>query len=165
MRIPYFLISAMLVFVLAAAGCGSKIPPEVTDRVSWQGGFKTLQADPEAYAGEFVILGGEIVGIENLADYSEITVVQYPLDRENRPQPEKASAGRFLIRSDSFLDPEIYEPGKLVTAAGEITGAQKRAIGDYLYEHPVIKGDLWVWEPRESSFPRFHFGLGVGKTF
>ena len=165
MRIPYFLISAIMVVMLAAAGCGSKIPPKVADRVSWKGGFKTLQADPDAYAGEILNLGGENVRIENLADHSEITVVQYPLDRKNRPQPEKESAGRFLIRSDDFLDPEIYEPGKLVTVAGEITGAQKRAIGEYLYEHPVIRGDLWVWEPRDNSFPRFHFGLGVGKTF
>lgn len=165
MRITYFLISAILVFVLTAAGCGSKIPPEVTDRVNWKGDFKTLQADPDTYAGKFVMFGGEIVRIENLQDHSEITVVQYPLDRERRPQPKKESAGRFLIRSESFLDPEIYEPGKLVTAAGEITGSQKRAIGDYLYEHPVIKGDLWVWEPRDSSSPRFHFGVGVGKTF
>lgn len=165
MRVKYFFISAVLMFVIAAAGCAPKIPPDVADKVSWKGDFETLQADPEAYVGEFVILGGEIIRTDNFRDHSEITVLQYPLDREKRPQPEKESGGRFLIRSDSFLDPEIYEPGKLVTAAGKITGSEKRAIGDYPYKHPIVKGDLWVWEPRQDRSPRFHFGVGVGKTF
>lgn len=165
MRIRYLLIPVIAALMLTGAGCGPKIPPAVTEKVSWEGDFKTLQADPEAYAGEFVILGGEILQTENDPDYSEITVLQYPTDTSGRPRPDENSGGRFLIRADRFLDPEVYKTGKLITVAGRITGAVTRPIGDYPYEYPVLKGELWVWERGKDGSPRFHFGLGLGTTF
>lgn len=161
----YCFIAVLCIFMLAAAACGPKIPREVTGKVTWEGDFKEIQADPEQYEGEFVILGGKIISTENFKEGSEIVVLHYPTDQANRPSKEKESGGRFLVRSDSFIDPEIYSPGKLISVAGAITGSESRTIGAFPYEHPVIEGDMWVWDPREKSFPRFHFGLGIGKTF
>lgn len=165
MKARHFLIPALLLLIAASFGCGPKIPREIEDRVSWKGDFKTLQAEPEAFIDEFVILGGRIVRTENFEDHSEITVVQFPTDRSNRPQPEKPSGGRFLVRSDAFADPAIHAPGKLITVAGRVAGSETRAIGDYPYEHPIIQGDVWVWEPGTSRTPRIQFGVGIGKTF
>lgn len=165
MRFKYFFILLCVLIMIGSWGCGPTVPRDIVQKVTWKKDFKTLQADADQYVDEYVIFGGRIISTDNQRDNSEITVLQFPLDSSNRPQMEKESNGRFLIRSDSFLDPEIYAPGKLVTAAGRLIGAQTRLIGDYQYAHPIIKGDLWVWEPRENSFPRFHFGLGIGKTF
>jgi outer membrane lipoprotein len=164
-RTRYCFVLACCMLVSATAGCGHKLPPEVVEKVTWKGDFKTLQANPEAYIDEFVILGGKIIHTRTFQDRSEITVLQFPTDHANRPQPQRESGGRFLIRSGSLIDPEIYPPGKLVTVAGTIIGVEHRPIGEYPYEHPVLEGDLWVWEPRETALPRFHFGVGIGKTF
>lgn len=161
----FIFLCALILPVMLGCGCGPKVPREVARQVTWTGDFKTLQAEAETHAGEFVMVGGRIIATKNFPDKSEIAVLQFPLDASNRPQPEKPSGGRFLIRSKAFIDPEIYAPGKLVTAAGRLAGAEKRMIGEYEYAHPVVKGDFWVFEPRENSFPRFHFGVGIGKTF
>jgi outer membrane lipoprotein len=163
MRTTYFIVTAIAVLILT--GCAPKIPFEVREQVTWRGEFRELQANPENYKDEFVILGGRIIKTENFSDYSEITVVQFPLDRSNRPLADNESDGRFLVRSDSFIDPEIYAPGRLLTVAGEITGAEIRSVGNYPYEHPIVRGELYVWEPRGRQSPRFQFGLGIGKTF
>lgn len=165
MRLKYFFISLCVLIMMGAWGCGPRVPRDIVQKVTWEGDFRALQVDTDQYIDEYVIFGGRIISTDNQRDNSEITVLQFPLDSSERPQMEKESNGRFLIRSDSFLDPEIYAPGKRVTAAGRLIGAETRLIGDYEYVHPIIKGDLWVWEPRENSFPRFHFGLGIGKTF
>ncbi len=165
MHTRHSLILVLFISILAIAACSPKIPREVTEKVTWSGNFKKIQADPERYKGEFVILGGKIISTDNLQDISEITVLEYPTDQTHRPRPEKGSNGRFLIRSDSFIDPEIYSSGKLVSVAGKIIDSEKRLIGDFPYNYPVIEGDLWIWDARERTSPAFHFGLGVGKTF
>ncbi|MFP4668406.1 MAG: Slp family lipoprotein [Desulfobacterales bacterium] len=166
MQMRYCYLLVFCVLMVGGAACAPKISPEVTEKVSWQGEFKTLQADPEAYTDEFVLLGGKIIRTDNFQGHSEITVLQFPTDYANRPQTDRESGGRFLVRSDSFIDPEVYEPGKPVTVAGRVAGAEKRPIGGYEYNHPVIEAeDMWVWEPAKERSPRLHFGLGIGTTF
>jgi outer membrane lipoprotein len=158
------LITASLV-TLFLLGCAPKIPHDVARQVTWQGEFADLQANPENYEDEFVLLGGRIVRTENYRDHSEITVVQHPLDQSNRPLPDRDSGGRFLVRSDTFIDPEVYSPGRFITVAGKVTGSETRSIGNYPYVHPIVEGELYAWEPRADRSPRFHFGIGVGRTF
>lgn len=166
MSAKHFLIFLFILLIAPVMlSCGSTVPRETVDQVTWTGDFKTLQADADAYAGEFVMIGGRIISTKNFPDKSEITVLQFPLDASNRPEPEKTSGGRFLIRSTTFIDPEIYAPDKLVTAAGRVAGSEKRMIGEYEYAYPIVQGDFWVFEPGHNSFPRFHFGFGIGKTF
>lgn len=159
-----YILSAVF-FIVLATGCAPKIPADVTTRVTWEGAFETLQADPMAYENEFLILGGKILSTENYESQSVITVLQYPLDNAGRPRPEKESGGRFLIRSGAFADPEIYVPGKLVTVAGKVTGEEQHPIGEFQYRHPVIEGKLYLWEAQRGPAPRFQFGIGIGKTF
>lgn len=42
-------------------------------------------------------------------------VRQTELDIEKRPQTLDRSAGRFLVKSAGFLDPEIYKEGREIT--------------------------------------------------
>ncbi len=162
MRIKMIII---LLTVGLFIGCAAKIPREVTSRVTYKGDFKTLQASPQRFKGEFAILGGAVISVENREKGSVMTVLQYPLDSDFRPQTEKNTGGRFRVVSDQFLDPAVYQPGTLVTAAGEIEGGETRPIGDYRYVYPVINGRIWTWKPESGGFPRISFGLGVGTVF
>ncbi|MGM0452816.1 MAG: Slp family lipoprotein [Thermodesulfobacteriota bacterium] len=152
--------------LLLFTGCAAQVPREVTRNVTFHEDFTTLQDAPDSYVGEFGIFGGKILKTKNREQKSEIIVLQFPLDDNHRPRLDKASGGRFLIFSDEFLDPEVYSPGTRITVAGKITGSDVRPIGSYAYEHPVIKGRIWTWEPRKKGFfQRIRFGIGVGTSF
>ena len=155
----------MAAALLAVAGCAANIPADVTRQVTYEGEIQTLQQSPDQYTDEFVIFGGKILETKNLKDTSELLVLQFPLDDNHRPQMDKASGGRFLVRAKDFLDPAIYSPGTWITVAGTVVGAETRSIGAYDYTHPVIKGRTWTWDPDRGGFPRIHFGIGVGTTF
>jgi outer membrane lipoprotein len=55
------------------------------------------------------MLGGRVLKTEARESSSEIVVLQLPLDSSNKPKDGDDSAGRFLIRSEQFLDPAIYQ--------------------------------------------------------
>lgn len=152
---------------LLAFGCaGNKIPPQILDRVNYAGDFSNLQSNPESYIGRYVIFGGKIISTESYENHSEIIVLQLPLKTNYRPNPEKPSEGRFIIKSETLLDPAVYSPGLLVTAAGEITGKVTRPVGSFPYVYPVARPDqIWSWEPGRDYFPNLHFGVGVGAVF
>ena len=166
MRAAYLIFISLIMVTLATPGCAPRVPREVVTRVTWDGDFSTLRENPQEYRNEFVIFGGRIISTDNYEDRAEITVLQLPLDNAQRPIPGRETQGRFLIVSDTFLDPETYSRGEMVTVAGRVTGSVRRPIGEYQYEHPIIEGDIWVWEPRPTGVaPRFRFGVGIGKTF
>ncbi len=165
MRTAHLILSTLMILTLALSGCGPRIPRDVVGQVTWDGDFRTLQANPAEYQNEFVTFGGRIINTENFEDHAEITVLQYPLDHANRPRMDRESEGRFIVVSDSFLDPEVYARGKMLTVAGRVTGSERRSIGNFQYDHPIIEGETWVWEPRTGVSPRFGFGVGIGKTF
>jgi outer membrane lipoprotein len=162
-RFRFFVLSSL---VLVLVGCATTVPREITSKVTYHGDFASLQKSPERFAGEFVILGGRIVEISNDPPSSSMIVVQFPLDSGHKPQVSEPSQGRFLLRSESFLDPAVYNPGSLVTVAGTVTGKDIRPVGSYPYAYPVINlTRIWKWEPVSESYPRFHFGIGVGTWF
>jgi len=162
-RFRYFLLP---LFFSACFGCASAVPREIESRVSYHGDFTTLQKSPDRFIGAFVIVGGRIVEVHNDPPGSNMIVVQYPLDRGHKPQVEDPSQGRFLVRSESFVDPAVYSAGSLVTVAGTVAGKDIRPVGEYPYLYPVINMErIWKWEPERDAYPRFHFGIGLGTYF
>ncbi|MDP1559461.1 MAG: Slp family lipoprotein [Nitrosomonas sp.] len=53
-------------------------------------------------------------------------VLFYPLDYYGRPQLNKPSEGRFVIKSPEFLDPMVYATNRGVIAVGTIAGDIER---------------------------------------
>ncbi len=163
-KCKFFMISMAWLLCLGCAA--NKVPPEIVGRVTYDGDFSNLLANPENFTGRFVILGGKIIGTENREDRSEILVLQLPFKGNYRPDSESASEGRFLIESGTLLDPALYRTDLLITVAGEITGSVVRPVGAYPYKYPVVTPDrVWTWEPRVGASPRLHFGIGVGTVF
>ncbi|MFH7325795.1 Slp family lipoprotein [Desulfurivibrio sp. C05AmB] len=123
-----------------------------------------VSANPEPYRGTPVLWGGPIIATRNLADYSEIEVLSYPLDSAQRPRTDRPHQGRFLLRQPGYLEELDYAPGRLVTVRGRLGSAAAGQVGEAPYTYPVVEvSDLHLWPltRRDPAQPRFHFGIGV----
>ena len=146
-------------------GCAASISTQARSQVTYFGPFAELQRQPALYTGDVALLGGKI--IENRASDtgSELVVLQLMLDGSHRPKNDDRSEGRFIVKTDQFLDPVVFARGALITVVGKVQGAEIRTIDRMAYTYPLIQSlEIKKWPP-SSQGPRFHFGIGVGKTF
>jgi outer membrane lipoprotein len=106
------------------------------------------------------MLGGMIVGSKNAKEGTLIEILQKPLDSSGSPLQTDSTEGRFLIQSDTFLDPAVYHAGRLITVVAEVIGRKELPLDDIMYVYPLlILKELHFWEP--SQGPQFFFGIGV----
>ena len=160
-----FYLLGMVCFLLIAA-CTKGISKQALSRVTYSGTFSALQEKPDNHVGEVVLLGGKIIETKVSSKYSEIAVLQLPLDGGNRPRIEGQSEGRFLIRSEQLLDPAVYTEGTVITVVGKVVGSEARKVGEYKYDYPVLEPiEIKLWHKDKSGGPGVHFGIGVFKTF
>ncbi len=158
-----FLCIWLLLFSL---GCATGISRQVRSQVTYTGPFSDVQKAPDKYMGEIVILGGKILNNKASQVSSELTVLHLPTGSGNRPKDNDQSEGRYLIQTDQFLDPAIYKKGDLLTVAGKLSGSEFRTIGGFDYIYPKLKAiEIKLWPKEDHNYPRFHIGIGVGKTF
>lgn len=165
----------LLVFLLvllalgAYPGCASVPSRQFRQQVGSPIPFQEL-LEGNAHVGERVILGGYILGTVNEPDGTRITVLQAPLNSRNKPKSQDLSQGRFVVRTEQFLDPEIYRKDRKLTVGGEVLGASPQPLGNRTYRYPVIKAEelyLWPKEPRYTRpyypyydywyYPRHHY--------
>lgn len=152
--------------LMGIAACGQGISKELRSQVTFSGSFNQLQQSPERYRGEMAMLGGKIIETRPMENGTEVMVLQLPLNQSDRPQDNDQSKGRFLVHSDRFLDPAVYSAGTLITVVGRIKGSEQRNIGQMPYRYPVIAAqEINKWSQETQTYPRFHFGIGVGTTF
>ncbi|SNB46755.1 Slp family lipoprotein [Geobacter sp. DSM 9736] len=159
----------LIMLALLAAGCAhrgiSKESVQLSDRTVT---FPALRENPSGFVGKYVYLGGAIASVRNNPDGGEMEVVELPLSRSGRPKEGVQSEGRFLARTDKFLDPIIYKRGMAVSLVGEVTGEKTAKLEEVSYRYPVVMvREMHLWSPDEggSQTPQFHFGLGIFKGF
>ena len=151
-----------------AAGCAAVISQESLKTVDQDIGFEQVSENPDAYRGKVVLLGGEIIKTENVPDKTVIIVLQRSLGYNKKPDSEGESKGRFIVSTPGFLDPAIYRPRREVTVVGSVMGKEVRPLGELEYTYPIIeRKELYIWPPEgaPTTTPRFHIGIGIGKTF
>ena len=152
-------VPCLLVFVILA-GCAPPFPKETLDKVNRNISFQELKKEPEKFKGALVMLGGMIVGSKNAKEGTLIEILQKPLDSSGSPLQTDLTEGRFLVQSDTFLDPAVYHEGRLITVVAEVIGRKELPLDDIMYVYPLlIVKDLHLWEP--SPGPQFFFGIGV----
>ena len=152
--------------VMLVVGCATGISQQSRSQVTYMGTFSELQKTPDAYVSEVVMLGGKILEIKVSSTSSELTVLQLALGRSGRPANLDQSEGRFLVRSEQFLDPATYQKGMLLTVVGILKGRRIRAIGSLDYVYPIVEAiEIKLWPKEIQTQPAFHFGFGVGTTF
>lgn len=157
------IMGSLMVWIV---GCGAGISRQVRSQVTYSGTFTQLQQNPEQQIGATVILGGRIIKTEVRDNGTDLVVLQLNLDSSDRPKNDDQSKGRFLILSAQFLDPALYPDGTLITVVGKVTGSQEKLIGQMPYRYPAIDPlEIKKWPKQTDQSPRFHIGIGLGKTF
>ena len=153
----------LLIMLLLLSGCASG-PSLDSATVDHSLTPADVAAEPEISRGRQVLWGGVIVRTTNLADSTQLEVLAYPLDTQERPQPESASLGRFVVDKAGYLEPEDYAEGRLVTVIGTVNGARIGPVGETLYYYPVIGAQqMNLWPIKRTGDRRdIHIGVGVG---
>lgn len=153
-------------FVVILAGCASGLSQQSLSKVTNTGTFPELQENPNRFVDEIVLFGGKILETNTAPASSELVILQMPLNNSNRPENPDQSKGRFLVRSEQFLDPAIYQKGALLSVVGIVKGGQTRAIGGLNYVYPILEAvEIKLWPEIDPGYPRVHFGIGVGTSF
>lgn len=159
-RVHYYLIC----FVAAALSACAVVPPFSEEAL--QGVNRTLTAE-QAVKGDTrdvqVLWGGIIIGAENKPNFTDITVLYYPLDNSQQPDVDKPAQNRFVVRHAGYLETMVYAPGREITVIGTLQDVEEGKVGDASYRFPVLKADkIYLWPLGENSRVRFGVGVGVG---
>jgi len=146
----------MLVILFAAAlllqGCSYAISPNMADKADKTLSFEKLQADPEAFTGRLLILGGTIAEITAINQGMLIEVDQKQLDYWGKPVRTSRTGGRFIVFHPGYLNTMIYGQGVDITIAGEVLGLTSPMIGDRPSLYPIILvKELKRWERERKS--------------
>jgi outer membrane lipoprotein len=149
---PIPVLFSVMVFL---QGCTYAISPNVANKADRTIPFEKLQADPEAYKGKLLILGGTILQTSPLRKGTLIEVAQKRLDYWGKPERTDRTAGRFFLFYLGLLDSMVYSPGRDITAAGDVLGVSNPMLGDKQYDYPVILSkELRLWEQERQSWSK-----------
>ena len=124
---------------------------------------KSVAAAPQMATGKQVLWGGVIMQTVNLKDRTQIEVLAYPLDSDQRPQRDREPLGRFLLEKTGFLEPASYAEGRLITTVGKVAGTRAGQIDASDYRYPVIAArQLHLWSrDRRYRGSSVHIGIGA----
>jgi outer membrane lipoprotein len=152
--------------VAALTGCASSPVSKALKEQAKPVTLAQAAANPSAYTGTVVIWGGQIIQTLNDSNGGAIYVLALPLDHCDSPQSPAVSNGRFIARSQEFIDPEVFRKGRLITVAGEILGAETKPLQKVQYIYPVMAArelHLWVTPPPYYYYPGWgYYGPGWG---
>ncbi|ALP52973.1 hypothetical protein Tel_07280 [Candidatus Tenderia electrophaga] len=121
-------------------------------------------AKADSLQGTRVLWGGVIIASTNLKEATQLEVLAYPLDSNQRPDLDEAPLGRFLARQSGYLETTDYAQGRLISVSGTLQQTRQGRIGESEYTYPVVAIErLHLWSKARGGSPetRFHFGIGV----
>ena len=151
---------------LLLSGCASsrrdaaqleyQLPPELQNQVEQRISFANVKADPAAYKGRIILLGGEVLNAKRLADRTRLEILHLPFNEFNEPLMNRtASQGRYLAFQKEFLDPATVPPGTRVTVAGEVTGSTEGDLDEMKYTYVTVDiRHLQVWPQTPMPYAR-----------
>lgn len=146
--------------------CGCTTAPVFKDAPATAITPAEMAIEPERYHGIDVVWGGKILGVNNLADATEVEIIAYPLDGAQRPDQNAPTEGRFLIELPGYVEPLDFPAGRFVTLHGRVTGTRTAQIDARDLALPLVSDaavHLWpVNFPYEQPRVHFSFGVGVG---
>lgn len=131
-------------------GLGDELPP-LSQRAA--------QSNPGRHLGAELRWGGEILGVENAALFTDVEIYGRPLFNNAEPKPEGGEGVRFIARVPGFLDPAEHATGKRMAVRGRLGEPVQRKVGEYLYHYPLVEVSahhLWpaYREPPEPAWFR-----------
>ncbi|OHB27981.1 MAG: hypothetical protein A2X84_12085 [Desulfuromonadaceae bacterium GWC2_58_13] len=155
-------ISLLLVVLMAGffSGCAHVISNEAMLAVDPLADYAQVKQTPAAYLGKTLLLGGLLVDTQVNREGTDLEVILFTLDRWGRPLGPDESGGRFIARTDRFLDPELFKPGLHVTLTGKVVGEEVRPLKGVDYPYPVFAiGELHLWQSpsRIYGYPPYYY--------
>src|SRR5437899_2566353 len=131
-------------------------PPELQTQVEQRISFANVKADPAAYKGRIILLGGEVLTAKRLADRTRLEILHLPLNEFNEPTMNRtASQGRYIAFQKEFLDPATVPRGTRVTVVGEVTGTTEGDLDEMKYSYVTLEiRHLQAWQPTPMPYAR-----------
>jgi len=147
---------------LLLASCSSSVPVNIRKAPADSLSLGTVRESPDRFQSREVRWGGDILVIVNRESFTELTVLARLLSENGEPRTTDGSPGRFIAHIPTFIDPEEYAAGRLITVRGRVAGTETREVGDYAYVHPVVKASDWYFWPKPSQrsydyYPRWYY--------
>ena len=135
---------------LIVAYATGNVPRELREQPPGAPSPAQVQADPGHHRGELVRWGGEILGLRNGVDSTEVEVFARALSFNGEPRPDGGDRVRFIARVKGFLDPAEYRPDKRLTVRGALGEPITRPVGEFAYLYPVVEvGVFHLWPAYE----------------
>lgn len=125
-------------------------------------------------SGQKARWGGKIVSVVNKKDVSEIEVVFFPENSYGKPKTGMPSSGRFKAVVEGFVDPLVFEQGRLITVVGEVGQSQSGIIGEQDYLYPTLNAmGYYMWKESTNinveldtfGFSPFSYRSGFNNSF
>jgi outer membrane lipoprotein len=116
--------------------------------------YEDAASKGELFRGQMLRWGGAIAKVDNKVDSTIFEMVHYPLNSRGRPISDDDSAGRFRISFNGFMDPMVYQVGRLMTFTAKLDGSDIGLVGEYEYVFPtasVIDYHLWKKAQRNEN--------------
>lgn len=109
--------------------------------------YEDAASKAEQVKGKMLRWGGAIAKVENKTDFTVFEMVYYPLNGYGRPVSGEESMGRFRVRVDGFMDPMVYQVGRLMTFTADLHGVEKGLVGEHEYVFPTATAQAYyLWK-------------------
>jgi outer membrane lipoprotein len=109
--------------------------------------YEDAASKAEQVKGKMLRWGGAIAKVENKPDSTVFEMVYYPLNGYGRPVSSEESMGRYRIVIDGFMDPMVYQVGRLMTFTGQLNGLENGLVGEHEYVFPTATvGAYYLWK-------------------
>lgn len=140
------ILLGLVLMIVGTSGC-AVVSKDLRTQADPYLSFEQVSANPGQYSGEIVIWGGYIIENQPGQEESRLIILQAPLTWQQKPKSKDLSAGRFIARQNTFLDPEIYSQHRGVTVAGKVTERTQILEKDPYGPYPVIQiKEIHLWE-------------------
>lgn len=127
---------ALGIFSLLLTACASAIPPTYKGQAR-SVPLPELQQAPESYAGQLLLIGGEVFAVKPKGEWIEIEILERPLGFRDRPRIDQPPRGRFLVLS-TLQGLDRIKPGREITVVGELRGSEVRPLEATSYTYPIV---------------------------
>ena len=131
--------------------------------------FEDLSKDPVAAEGRTILLGGEVVSIQEAESGMMLEVLELPLSASHAPVMDRTqSRGRFLLLDPDRKDEDHISVGSRLTIIGRVKGAVPQKNQEEEPAYPLLVAEriaTWPSWPSPSVFGPFGTNCGPFRGF
>ena len=136
-----------LLAALFLAGCSSFPDKLQVDDTTQLVIYEDAASKAEQVKGKMIRWGGAIAKVENKPDSTVFEMDYYQLNGYGRPIAGEESMGRYRIHVKGFMDPMVYQVGRLMTFTAQLNGLEEGMVGEHKYIFPTADvSAYYLWK-------------------